>query len=236
MKLPQSFTTVTPLSKLLAAVLFILLPILSFFIGMNYQGKLTINIYFSPEKESSISSSQYNNVSSPTIAQDSTASYIIKSKCQLYGKIEDKNRFLDKYTVKSGDTLLSIAKTQLGSTSRIGDIILLNKNRYADLSTENSFLEEGWVLYLPPDYIKSVNTLSNGYPKLIFAWGGELTDITKEGKWVVRGPNRNFAYDFKPNENTKYFGKSKNEFTVGDCIMAVIEEIDLNIYGVFLQK
>lgn len=37
MPLPKELTTVTPLSKTIALILFILLPILSFFLGMNYQ-------------------------------------------------------------------------------------------------------------------------------------------------------------------------------------------------------
>ncbi len=37
MSLPRSFTTVTPLSKALALILFALLPIIAFFFGMSYQ-------------------------------------------------------------------------------------------------------------------------------------------------------------------------------------------------------
>lgn len=37
MKLPSSFTTVTSLSKILAAILFITLPIVGFYLGMQYQ-------------------------------------------------------------------------------------------------------------------------------------------------------------------------------------------------------
>lgn len=37
MKLPSELTTVTPLSKALALILFILLPVISFFSGMRYQ-------------------------------------------------------------------------------------------------------------------------------------------------------------------------------------------------------
>lgn len=37
MQLPKELVTVTPLSKMLALILFISLPILAFFFGMNYQ-------------------------------------------------------------------------------------------------------------------------------------------------------------------------------------------------------
>ncbi|HYD35161.1 MAG TPA: hypothetical protein VD999_03795 [Vitreimonas sp.] len=40
MKLPKSLTTVTPLSKALALILFFLLPILGFYLGMKYQQAL----------------------------------------------------------------------------------------------------------------------------------------------------------------------------------------------------
>lgn len=39
-KLPEWATTVTPFSKLLALILFITLPFLCFFLGMDYQKKL----------------------------------------------------------------------------------------------------------------------------------------------------------------------------------------------------
>lgn len=42
MKLPKSVTTVTPLSKTLALLMFILFPIAGFYIGMQYQKALDI--------------------------------------------------------------------------------------------------------------------------------------------------------------------------------------------------
>lgn len=41
MPLPKSTTTVTTLSKLLAAILFIALPFIGFWVGMEYQKLLT---------------------------------------------------------------------------------------------------------------------------------------------------------------------------------------------------
>lgn len=40
MKLPPSLTTVTPLSRILALFLFILFPIVGFYLGMNYQASI----------------------------------------------------------------------------------------------------------------------------------------------------------------------------------------------------
>lgn len=51
MKLPQFLTTVTPFSKLLAMVLFILFPIASFYLGIKYQQSFPAKIeYITQEK------------------------------------------------------------------------------------------------------------------------------------------------------------------------------------------
>lgn len=42
MRLPKSFTTVTPLSKTLAFILFIALPFAGFYLGMEYQKRTTV--------------------------------------------------------------------------------------------------------------------------------------------------------------------------------------------------
>lgn len=42
MKIPKSLTTVTTFSKILAMILFVMLPILSFKLGMSYQKKLNV--------------------------------------------------------------------------------------------------------------------------------------------------------------------------------------------------
>ncbi|HSX09942.1 MAG TPA: hypothetical protein VLF93_07335 [Candidatus Saccharimonadales bacterium] len=44
MKLPKSFTTVTPLSKAIALSMFIIFPIFAFFLGMYYQQSIDTNI------------------------------------------------------------------------------------------------------------------------------------------------------------------------------------------------
>ncbi len=61
MTLPQSFTTVTPLSKTLALLLFITLPIIAFVLGMNYQR----SIY-----------SQLSTFPNPTIVYESPPPYV----------------------------------------------------------------------------------------------------------------------------------------------------------------
>ncbi len=48
MKLPEWATTVTPLSKIIALILFITLPIIAFYFGLTFQQKVTINPSPSP--------------------------------------------------------------------------------------------------------------------------------------------------------------------------------------------
>lgn len=60
MKLPKSLTTVTPFSKSLALCMFILFPILGFFLGMTYQKMLSPQDFLSRE------SNEKNEVITPT--------------------------------------------------------------------------------------------------------------------------------------------------------------------------
>lgn len=57
-KLPRSFSTVTPLSKALAAILFISFPFVGFYLGIEYQKKITTQSnLLSPFKAPAISPS-----------------------------------------------------------------------------------------------------------------------------------------------------------------------------------
>ncbi len=80
--------------------------------------------------------------------------------------------FLEVYTVKKGDTLLSIAKNELNDTSRASEIVALNKylDRFPQLSLTNPFLEVGWKLYLPFEHASQ--TGGN-----IQAYAGNITGI-----------------------------------------------------------
>lgn len=60
------------------------------------------------------------------------------------------DEFLPSYSVKQGDTLLSISKDILKDVSRVEEIVRLNNDIYPQLSLENPFLEVGWKLRLPP--------------------------------------------------------------------------------------
>ncbi len=74
-----------------------------------------------------------NNIS---VAQPS------KVQCKDYGWNNGED-VLPNYTVKKGDTLLSISKKILGDPSRVQELINLNKGKYP-ISLKDSFIEQGW--------------------------------------------------------------------------------------------
>lgn len=123
----------------------------------------------------------------------------------------------------------------MGSKSRIGDIVYINEKNYPGLSIKNPYIEPAWILYLPPSYIDAINIESAGIPRLLFGWSGELTDISEDGKWTVDGPGVDSRYGFTPDANTEFFNKAKDEFSVGDCVKAVLEGYTQRVYAVYLQ-
>ncbi|OGH08320.1 MAG: hypothetical protein A2171_03045 [Candidatus Levybacteria bacterium RBG_13_35_9] len=117
--------------------------------------------------------------------------------------------FLRSYTVKSQDTLLSIANNELGSTGRVNELISLNKEKYPYLSIKNNFLEVGYQLYLPPKNILN----SSGD---LFAINGKLISNTNS-TWTVK-VDEGLTYSIYPMENTIFESKNEEEFIPGDCV------------------
>ncbi len=74
--------------------------------------------------------------------------------CTAGGYNQTGEGILDTYTVKSGDSLLSISKNIYGDSSRISDLVFLNKHTYNSLSTDSPFIEIGWTLLLPEKDIR----------------------------------------------------------------------------------
>ena len=54
-----------------------------------------------------------------------------------------------EYPVQDGDTLVLIAKRELGQSGRFTEIATMNYDRYPSLRTSND-VEGGWSLRLPP--------------------------------------------------------------------------------------
>jgi hypothetical protein len=101
--------------------------------------------------------------------------------CPTYDSNVPKKDYLNIYTVKPGDTLLSIARSQMGDASRVTELINLNKEEYPQLSMAKSFLEVGWKLFVLPKVLPRTN--GN-----IIELKGEVDKITSEAIWV-RGDN-----------------------------------------------
>ncbi len=127
------------------------------------------------------------------------------SKCPQSG-IANKQDYLRSYTVKGADSLLSIAKSELGSTSRINEIVELNKDRYPSINNISPFLEIGWILYLPP---VTINSSSGKLEKI----SGIITR-KDDAYWSINlgnGTESIPSYLFKNIQD-------KDSFNVGDCV------------------
>ncbi len=156
-----------------------------------------------------------NNISKKAnnqIIKDSSS----KDKCTYYGYIFNKDDYLPKYTVEKGDTLGSLAKKYLGNTERYTEIIELNKDRYQNLYI-NSFLEIGWILYIPPSFSFPTQRLA-GY-------SGEIIETTSD--FIVMEYYDRSVKDAHPvmrlkrDVRTKYF--EKNNYNTGDCIGVLVD-------------
>ena len=140
-------------------------------------------------------------------------SYKPHNQCSKYG-YSDKSQYLNVYKVRSGDTLLSIAANELGDVSAVNQISLLNKDRYPQLSLVHPFIEVGWQLYLPPDYI---NEFFGG----LWEMNAELAGISEEtGKWYFYFGPESFG-NILPTKDTLY--PNGDDLSSGDCIKYIYD-------------
>ena len=207
---PNPFTTVTPLSKALALILFIALPFLGYYLGMKYQAVLPNN-------------QQLANGAVPTTPnpQPNIANVCTKKS---YGDI---NEILTKYSVRRGDSLLSIAKKELGDSSRLQELAVMNSDKYPTLFSspgvlaQNPFLEQGWVLSLPPKWITSSSGQLQEVNGLIFTIrpDGHAFEISSNS-----GQSGHFA---TINLDSNTINSNKVSFKEGNCITAIVD-VQLN--------
>lgn len=138
--------------------------------------------------------------------------------CKKYNFSSEED-FLPKYVVKKGDTLLSVAKKQLGDNSRIGELIELNKKLYPGLSIDEPFIEQNWTLYLPPQGVGKTNGK-------LFEVNGELSINPQDGRWGVNFTNGG-AGAFRVDKVV-----SANEsFKEGDCVKVLYEGETLRVFS-----
>lgn len=147
-----------------------------------------------------------------------TANIVYNDKCNYYGYLFNRDDYLPRYTVKKGDTLGSLAKTYLGETERYTELIELNKERYQNLQFD-SFLEIGWVLYIPPSFAFPTKRLA-GYSGEVIRESDDFIVIDLYGKSVKYAHP---VMQLKKEVKTKYF--EKNNFNTGDCVGVLVDSV-----------
>jgi hypothetical protein len=127
-----------------------------------------------------------------------------------------KSAYLDQYVVQKGDSVLSIARDQMGDVSRVTELIELNKDVYPDLSLNNSFLEIGWIVYLTPKEFG----ITTG--KLVYG-AGKITGINGNRVTLKNYINQESYGHHYMDESTIYVGKTMEEIAVGDCVNVITD-------------
>jgi hypothetical protein len=200
MDLPRSFNTVTPFSKTLTLVLFVSLPFVGFYFGYQYHKNIFPEIL-------PTNATIYKNFQASITPSSSTLA------CAKQG-LQSKDDYLPIYVVKKGDSLLSIAKSQLGNSSRINELITLNKDRYPQLSVGQPFLEQGWKLNVIPKNFGITN--GNVY---IFSGNIELYPNNPNFWGVKWNGGSGGTFSIKELNNNQ----GNIQFKNGDCVTVIYQ-------------
>jgi len=154
-----------------------------------------------------VNATPYTVTNSENVITPSTQNSTIPSgiTCSRYGPAQ-KWEYLEPYTVKDGDSLQSIASTQLNDPSRVNEILQINgQGPY----------EVGSTLYLPPPSItKSTGNIEEVY--------GLLTE-KDSSYWKI-------SYSSDPNGMgilmpSYWFDtiSNSNSFSVGNCVKVLFD-------------
>jgi hypothetical protein len=135
-------------------------------------------------------------------------------KCDYEGL--PKDQFLEIYVVKSGDTLFSIAKNQMGDISRINELIELNKKVYPFLTIEKPILEPGMKMYFTPDEI-GVNSGK------LFSKGGKILSIDDQKIALLNDTGGSVGYHYFRGKIT-FEDIKVSELAPGDCVYIITDE------------
>lgn len=127
MQLPQSFTTITPLSKIIAIVLFVTLPFIGAYVGYKF-GKSTV-IPVTCVTETKPANIPTKEVITPTIS--STSSEIDKNKLYLVKNVNNEN--VNIYTNLPTKSVIKYVGDSTGSMSAE---VTINGQLY-DFSVQN---------------------------------------------------------------------------------------------------
>lgn len=199
----ETNSSVASTSLWLLAIL--LTGIVCFFLGRNTVA----------QKPQEIDQPQKNVLSDNTLPTAIPTPQIdLTTACEKTGASE-KKEYLKSYILKEGDTINSIAKNELGDTTRNTEILTLNDNI--------SKMTVGSILYLPPDNIKS----SSGH---IAQVSGRIIKMD-EGSWqlsyggVEKGPGLWMpGFWFKDLAH-------KNNYHIGDCVTVLFDN-GVKVYSV----
>lgn len=144
--------------------------------------------------------------------------------CKYY-RDELKDRYFPTYIVKQGDSLLSIARKQLGDSSKYKLLIWYNNKKYPHLTEDlkNSLLEPRWELVLPPPEAPE--------DRMLQVVSGHVMENIDGSNWGIVGENYYaLGYDF---EDLKY--DSGEIPQIGDCA-TIVSDGNLNIFQFELQE
>lgn len=168
-------------------------------------------------------SDQEQPESEATVAAENQG-YVPHGRCEYYGDSQPED-YLPVYTVKTGDSLLSIAKAKFGNNSRVADIQKLNAQRYRDLDLTTK-LEPGMKLYLPPKLVPAVKSM-------LFELSAEYIDIdSKTGEYKISlGPKILQGAAVVPDSRT-IFPVGMN-FQKGDCIKYLVDSGDHRTIAIY---
>lgn len=137
-----------------------------------------------------------------------------------YQKSDLKHLYLETYTTKQGDTLLSIAQEQIGDKSRYTELFFYNSGDYPFLSKldVNSPINPDLLLYLPPKWALKGQRIAVS--------SGNVVKVLKSTRWGVMGRNwwqTSFDIDF--------FQYDSGEIPkIGDCATILFNVGDKNIF------
>lgn len=132
-------------------------------------------------------------------------------KCPLYGE-QPSDKYYTKYIVKSGDSLISIARDQLGDSSRVYELISYNKDKYPLLNSDRSLIEEGWIFSFPNKDLGPIKGRVVVSAGMFIDKLGQQVQVTYNEKGTSIG-------GFPLTSATQIIGKQNLEF--GDCILVV---------------
>lgn len=162
MNFPKSFTTITPLSKTLALALFILLPVLGFYLGTQYKTASVTTIEETPSKSTQQTNSNKVPPENEYLTNDK-AVFNFVSNTRLYNKASSSINFkcYDEYSLPTGPKITQL-KEELAKKQRVintvctntrdNKVLLVSADKIAGRDSNHNLLIELLDFYEPTQY------------------------------------------------------------------------------------